>query len=420
MSSTKYVVDTNAMLVDLENLAGHELVITAMVIRELENHKRKNAHSDLAYRARKAVRFIEENRDKFIFDLNDYDGNIGEGFDTGYVDNQIIDCCRIHGYGLATRDLLLKFKAEAFEIPLLDLGSEDIEDDSYTGVRELFLDMSSNTDQQTLSNFFTDSGNNYLGLKKNEYLIIWDKNSPTFDENGEVNGYKMLDKCCFKWDGEYLEKLKWKKISSKFMGEIKPVNHKQEILFDMLQDKDITVKACFGKFGTGKDFCMLSHAISMIETGKFEKLVFVRNAIELEDAGQIGFLPGDDFSKLLPYCMPLADHIGGVEGLKMFVDKGLIELQHLGTIRGRDIKNSIIYVTEVQNNTKNHVKLLLGRVGEGSQLWLNGDLKQVDKESFVHKNGIKAVSMLGGNALYGQVVLDKTERSKTAELSELI
>src|SRR5206468_5020578 len=135
----------------------------------------------------------------------------------------------------------------------------------------------------------------------------------------------------------------------------KPRNHKQELLFDMLQNRDITVKACFGKFGTGKDFCMLSHAINLIETNKFDKLVFVRNNIELEDSEAIGFRKGDLFDKLVEWAMPIADHLGGVEGLKMFVDKGLIELQHLGTIRGRDIKNSIVYVTEVQNNTTNHI-----------------------------------------------------------------
>lgn len=412
-----YVVDTNVLLDDIDRLIDFNIVISAHVIRELENHKKKGG--ELAYKARKATRYINRYRDSLVFDLNDYEGFIGKDFDVGYVDNKLIDCCMQNGYGLITKDLLLKFKAEGFKIPVIDFDTEDTVDDSYTGTRDLYLDMNSVEDQQILSDLFTKS-DNFLGLRKNEYLIVWDKNSPTLDEHGNITGYKMIDKCHFKWDGEALAKVKWKKISSKFMGEIKPLNQKQELLFDMLQDKDTMVKACFGKFGTGKDFCMLSHAIHMIETQKFEKLVFVRNVVELEDSGEIGFLPGDNFDKLIPYAMPIADHLGGIEGLRMFVEKGLIELQHLGTIRGRDIKNSIIYVTEVQNNTRNHIKLLLGRVGEGSQLWLNGDLKQIDKESFIHKNGVKALSVLGGNPLYGQVVLDKTERSKTAELAELI
>ncbi|MNP27410.1 hypothetical protein D3C76_1203200 [compost metagenome] len=92
----------------------------------------------------------------------------------------------------------------------------------------------------------------------------------------------------------------------------------------------------------------------------------------------------------------------------------------MSRIRGRDIKNSIIYVTEFQNNTREHAQLLLGRVGEGSQLWINGDLKQTDSEVFVSNSGISAITKLRGNELYAQVTLDKTERSKTAELAELI
>ena len=65
-----------------------------------------------------------------------------------------------------------------------------------------------------------------------------------------------------------------------------------------------------------------------------------------------------------------------------FVERGQIEIQHLGFIRGRDIKNSIIISTEAENLTKQHVQLLIGRVGEGSNLWLEGDYSQVDKKVF--------------------------------------
>lgn len=118
--------------------------------------------------------------------------------------------------------------------------------------------------------------------------------------------------------------------------------------------------------------------------------------------------------------MPLADHIGGKEALLGLIEGGQIEIQHLGTLRGRDIKNSIIYVTEVQNNTKDHIQLLLGRVGEGSQLWLNGDLKQSDKDAYKRNSGLLALKRLAGNPLYAQVTLDKIERSPTAQLANLL
>ncbi len=84
----------------------------------------------------------------------------------------------------------------------------------------------------------------------------------------------------------------------------------------------------------------------------------------------------------MPYAMIISDHVGGLDSLDLLIKQDRIELQHLGLIRGRDIKNSIIICSEAENMTKEHVQLLIGRVGENSSLWLNGDQRQVDKQVF--------------------------------------
>ena len=70
--------------------------------------------------------------------------------------------------------------------------------------------------------------------------------------------------------------------------------------------------------------------------------------------------------KLLPFAGPLLDHIGGLDGMYSMIDNGQLELQHLGYIRGRDIRDSIIIASEAENFTIQHIQLLIGRVGEGS------------------------------------------------------
>lgn len=103
------------------------------------------------------------------------------------------------------------------------------------------------------------------------------------------------------------------------------------------------------------------------------------------------------------------------------MDNNQLELQHLGYIRGRDIKNSIIIVSEAENLTTQHIQLLIGRVGEGSQLWLDGDHKQVDKQVFKDNSGLlKAVERLAGQSLFGYVDLPVSERSATAKLADLL
>ena len=63
----------------------------------------------------------------------------------------------------------------------------------------------------------------------------------------------------------------------------------------------------------------------------------------------------------------------------------------------------------------------MSRCGEGSQLWVNGDILQTDKKVFEQNNGInRLLHSLGGNPLFGTVKLLKSERSAVAELAAAI
>ena len=273
--------------------------------------------------------------------------------------------------------------------------------DEYTGYKDVTLS------DEEMSYFYLHLNENQYDSLLNEYLIIR-KN------DGEVVDYR-------KWNGQEYHPISYKQINSHFMGKIKPRNPQQVLAFDMLQDKEETIKVISGRFGSGKDYLMIANAIKLIEEGKFEKLIYVRNAIGVKDANEVGFLPGTKFEKILPFAMPLADHLGGENGLEMQIMAGNIEVEHLGYIRGRDIKNAIIYVSEAENLTKEHVQLLIGRVGEGSALWMNGDFKQTDSTLFRMNNGLlSTVQKLAGHIKFGYVQLQKTERSETAAMADLL
>ena len=261
--------------------------------------------------------------------------------------------------------------------------------------------------EQDMAVFYENVTDNILDLKTNQYALLY---SP--DGN-------LVDRV--KWNGEKYVAVSFRNINNDFVGKVKPRNVQQELAFDMLQNDDITIKVLVGGFGTGKDFVMISNAIQLLKNNKFERLVWVRNNVEVKNTNPLGALPDGVFQKLLPYAMPLADHLGGMAGLEMFVNQGRIEIQHLGFMRGRDIKNSIIYCSEAENMTKEHIQLLIGRVGEGSALWLNGDFKQTDMKVFDDNNGLyRLIEKLQGNKLFGVVQLIKTERSETAALADLL
>lgn len=259
---------------------------------------------------------------------------------------------------------------------------------------------------EELASFYENPNINTFDLYTNQYCILMR------DDN-------VIDKV--KWDGEKNVSVSYKGVNNSFMGKVKPRNIQQELAFDMLQNDDITIKTLIGGFGTGKDFVMISNAVDMLKSNKYEKIVWVRNNIEVRNTNPIGFLPDGLKEKLLPFALPLADHLGGVAGLEIFMNQGKVEIQHLGFIRGRDIKNSIIYCSEAENMTKEHIQLLIGRVGEGSSLWLNGDFKQVDNDVFWSNNGLTVlINKLRGNKHFGVVRLMKSERSETAALADLL
>ena len=107
--------------------------------------------------------------------------------------------------------------------------------------------------------------------------------------------------------------------------------------------------------------------------------------------------------------------------LSLYIQQGKIEVEHLGFIRGRDLKNTIVYCSEAEHLTRKHVQLILGRIGEGSILFLNGDWRQIDAKAFEKDNGlIAAIDRLKGNKLFSYVKLNETVRSETAKLADLL
>lgn len=405
-------LDTNALLNLQESAFKEYFVIAQKTLEEIENIKSSaSKDNEIKWKARKLSHLLDEHYGKYevvkysceIKDIVAFKGL------TENPDNIILASAYYYNSNkqkvlVCTDDINCRFiSREIFELPTKGINEINLVTnvDEYKGYIDVTLS------DEKMSNFYSNLKTNIFHLLTNEYVIIR-------KSDGEIVDYR-------RWNGTEYVALSYKQINSKFLGKIKPRNPQQVIAFDMLQNKDKTIKILSGGFGTGKDFLMISNAIRLIEEGRFEKLIYVRNAVGVKDANDIGFLPGSKDEKLKPFAMVLADHLGGETGLDMQIMAGTINIEHLGHIRGRDIKNSIIYCTEAENLTKEHVQLLIGRVGEGSALWMNGDFKQTDSPVFRMNNGLlSAVSKLAGHEKFGYVQLQKTERSETASMADLL
>ncbi len=393
----KKFLDTSSLL---EATDFTDCVISYVTLEELENIK-TSAHKDaeVKYKAREAVRNIEKfnvevsditiscddetsNDDKIILTAKGYNDMFGDV--ELYSEDILFRLIAERKYGMVCKSILSGNKKE-----------------QYLGYKNVTLS------DDEMAEFYQDMKINRFECLVNEYLLIHDKND------------ELVDK--LKWNGSKYIPLKYRKIDNSYIGKVSPRNVEQELTFDLLQDKDITVKVVTGVYGAGKDYLMTAVAMDLVNSKKFDKIILVRNNIELKNTREIGFLKGTMQEKLMPMCMPFADKVGGRDGLEMLITQRKVEMEHLGFMRGRDIKNSIIICTEAQNMTKEHLQLLVSRIGDNSMLWINGDVKQTDSSTFTSNNGLnQVIEKLGGNKLFGYVNLSKTERSETAELAYLL
>lgn len=405
-------LDTNALL-NLQKEAFKEFfVISQKTLEEIENIKTSSRKDgEVKYQTRAIARLLKEHKNKYaVVPVNtEIKQIISDLYLEESPDNIILASAFYYNKNaspviVCTDDLNCSFiSSDIFKLPTKSVNEINLVKniDEYKGYKDITLS------DEEMSYFYLHTKENIYDSLVNEYLIIR-------KSDGEVVDYR-------KWNGEEYVVASYKTINSYYIGKIKPRNPQQVLAFNMLQDKDETIKVISGKFGSGKDYLMIANALKLIEEGKFDKLIYIRNAIGVKDANELGFLPGSKLEKLLPYAMPLADHLGGESGLEMQMMAGKVEIEHLGYIRGRDIKNSIIYVSEAENLTKEHVQLLIGRVGEGSALWMNGDFKQTDSALFRMNNGLMStVQKLAGHEKFGYVQLQKTERSETAAMADLL
>lgn len=406
--------DTNSLL-NLGAKAFEEtepFVISQITLEEIESIKvdsRKDG--EVKYKARIVARLLDENEDKYevVSNSSIVDDHVFSKNMSLTPDNIIVASAdlysKIHGVPLlfVSDDINLKFISKKI-FGLLTKGTNElhlVDSEEYIGYKTVTMD------DEEMAYFYSHLNDNTYDLLTNQYLVIKNR-------DGDI-----VDNRC--WTGSEYRSLKYRQISNDFMGKIKPRNNEQILAFDMLQDKSTTIKVLTGAMGSGKDYLQIANALRLVKLGEYDRIVYMRNPIQVKNIKELGYLPGSLNEKMKPIVMALADHLGGETGLEMKMMSGEIVVEHLGYIRGRTYNNSIVYVSEAENLTKEHMQLLISRIGEGSALWINGDFKQTDSPVFRMNNGLlAAINCLKGQEEFGFVKLNKPERSKTAELAELL
>ena len=179
-------------------------------------------------------------------------------------------------------------------------------------------------------------------------------------------------------DGDQIEMFKGGAVEIKTRKKsVEPRTQAQKDYVNALFNNELAFG--IGPAGTGKTYLAVAVGVSLFITGKVDKIILSRPAVEAGE--RLGFLPGDMKDKVDPYMQPLYDALNdflpGKQSAKLIEEKR-IEIAPLAFMRGRTLANAAVILDEAQNTTSMQMKMFLTRLGENSKMIVTGDPSQVD------------------------------------------
>lgn len=154
------------------------------------------------------------------------------------------------------------------------------------------------------------------------------------------------------------------------------LTERQKVILETALHRDTRALFIDGVWGSGKTYLAVLASLMLLNTGRVDQIVYIRNPIEATTTGKLGYLKGDQGEKMAPYCAPLYDKLdemlckGDIDSL---VKDDRVETLPLGFIRGRSWNCKAIIVDEASSMTWDDLLLILSRCGEFTRVFLIGD-----------------------------------------------
>lgn len=435
-----FVLDTSVILFDhasIMNFAEHDVAIPIPVLEELDEFKK--GHDSKNYEAREFIRFLDKKaRNKSLTEWISLNGptrgdfkvimstsNPGRDAEKIYtgnkMDHKILNAAlRLQEEEkreviLVTKDVNLRLKAKALDLPAEDYQTGKVEDISnfFTGKETV-----SGITQKDVDAMYKDRG-----------FLLEDASASTRKKvKPVINQFYILKSSRSSALGFYSqEQDKMEHVEKRAVYGVKPRNAEQTFALHAILNPKIKLVSLTGVAGTGKTLIAL--AASLEQRRSFKQIYLARPIVPLSNK-DIGYLPGDAEQKINPYMAPLWDNLKFIKNqfsehdkaykqIDEMVEKEKILITPLAYIRGRSLSNIIFIVDEAQNLTPHEIKTVITRAGENSKFIFTGDIHQIDTPYLDEQsNGLSyLVDKLKGNPLYAHITLEKGERSELANLA---
>ena len=455
-----FVLDTNVLMHDPTSLfrfQEHDIYIPMVTLEELDEHK--TGMSEVSRNVRQVTRSIdsligaslEETVKKLnlgvplnslghsdatgslFFQTEKIEINISPGLEVEKPDNQILGIVKklVEKYKkkkviLVSKDINIRIKAKALSLVAEDYFNDSVVNDDdllYTGTKyltESFWDLhAKNIEswQQNGDNFYKISGPIVSELHVNQF-IVEEKENNLFAIVEEIHGKSAIFKSLK--DFSHARNSVWGVTSR---------NKEQNFALNLLMTPEIDFVTLLGQAGTGKTLLALAAGLTQtLESRLYSEIIVTRATVPI--GGDIGYLPGTEEEKMIPWMGALEDNLevlhGGLEtgadwSRSATVDliKSRIKIKSLSFMRGRTFINKFLIIDEAQNLTPKEMKALITRAGPGTKVICLGNIAQIDSPYLTESSSglTYVVDKFKCWRHGGHITLQRGERSRLADFA---
>ncbi|MBQ2068983.1 MAG: PhoH family protein [Bacteroidales bacterium] len=435
-----YVFDTNIILHDykaIKKFQDNDIVIPMAVIEELD--KFKKGKDALSFNARGFMRELDlltygkmfgkdgvslgKNLGRIKIEPNHpFPDKLKDLFIDDIQDHRILATAiwvRDNHPGrftaLVTKDINLRMKAKAAGMEAQDYLTDKIDDERIESVQREIMVMENAAEAVAA---LTQSAENAIPWK------TLCKEKPFPNQLFKLRKPGQDDVLCARYDAKRDSVVL---VRKKEAYGIKPRNDEQKFALDACLNPNIKLVSLTGGAGTGKTLLALASALEQMHD--FDQIILSRPTVILGNQ-DIGFLPGDQKSKMSPFLQPLMDNLEVIksqfrpsskEALRidsMLKDEKLL-ITPLAYIRGRSLGKVFFIIDEAQNLTPHEIKTIITRAGEDTKIVFTGDIFQIDQPYLDQwSNGLTHLGeKMTGQPLFEHVFLRKGERSELSEIA---
>ncbi len=404
-----FVLDTNILLHEpfaIYSFQEHDVVIPMTVLEELD--RIKDSKRDIARDARVAIRALEDIFKDATPDQITEGIVVGKEGGTGTVsivadfeiketvqafadkagDNRILNAVLFlqakrapRKVVLVTKDINMRLRAKGAgvlyvedyrtdqlidDVKLLTKGFQIVEGNFWDKVGQVETQNSGRTTLHTVPRELVE--NTYV----NQYVL---------DESDDFAGRVVALS-----DQEMqLKDTSRERLMHREAWGVRPKNIYQGMAVDALLDPNVDLVILTGPAGCGKTILAMAAALEqVVEKGMYDKIIVTRNTPEIAES--IGFLPGTEEEKMMPWLGAVTDTLEALhkndectEGsMRYIMDKANLQFKSINFMRGRSIQNAFVILDECQNLTASQLKTIITRCGEGTKIVCSGNLAQID------------------------------------------